>query len=367
MRRSSLPVIPSSAPPVGFSAPALSDEKLHAQAIDKPTNAQNAAGVGNLGVLSLHLSGGRCHVRCPYCYLGARAGTAQNGLPLGLVTASLARLAYHELAVAASHTTAAELAILSQLADFSAAQGRKMTVTTTIACALELPVELLAKLGRLNLSVDPQKAPGNRPDQGSAQNTVAPVRAQDIAEALVHLSLKCAGRADTLARPMPQKDPRENVPSGIVSRQNVLPEIVLLVTLTTPEFAETVLSGLLAELLQLPQVSRVALSGLKPPPLFCDRSFWLRAFGRIGSLLRAHLHTRLFLDCYVAARILGLSDCPARPDLSPVSKEDAARGQLAFRSCVYQTEPDFVTDSAQGLAEELVGFTAPKQCPFVIR
>ena len=60
---------------------------------------------------------------------------------------------------------------------------------------------------------------------------------------------------------------------------------------------------------------------------------------------RERSRRRLFLDCYVAARILGLGGCPARADLSP-----AAPAAAAFRSCVYQPAPDFVAADALTLA-----------------
>jgi hypothetical protein len=63
----------------------------------------------------------------------------------------------------------------------------------------------------------------------------------------------------------------------------------------------------------------------------------------------------------VAARLLGIGDCPARADLAP------AAGGVAFRSCVYQPAPDFVTDDAATLAARLDGFSAPAACPFPIR
>ena len=128
--------------------------------------------------------------------------------------------------------------------------------------------------------------------------------------------------------------------------------------------------------LALPSVDRVALNALKPPPPFCDRRFWLQALQRLGPLLREHLDRRLFLDCYVAARILGLGGCPARPDLSPAStteytqigrKPAASPGAAAeFRSCVYQPAADFVIDRSDELSARLQSFTPPAVCPFPI-
>jgi len=104
-------------------------------------------------------------------------------------------------------------------------------------------------------------------------------------------------------------------------------------------------------------VDRVALNALKPPPPWCDRAFWLRTCARIAPLLAEHLDRRLFLDCYVAARILQLGGCPARPDVSPGRE---------FRSCVYQAAPDFRFATVGELAERLANFTAPAVCPFPI-
>jgi hypothetical protein len=138
-------------------------------------------------------------------------------------------------------------------------------------------------------------------------------------------------------------------------------EVVLLATLDTPAFAaQLVEHGLLAALVDLPAVDKVALNALKPPPPWCDRAFWLRALGRLEPLLAQALDKRLFLDCYVAARLLGLGACPARADLSP------APGGVAFRSCVYQPAPDFVAPDASSLAARLDGFVAPAACPFTI-
>src|SRR6185436_20594524 len=98
------------------------------------------------------------------------------------------------------------------------------------------------------------------------------------------------------------------------------------------EYADRLARGLLAELLAAPEIDAVALNGLKPPPPWCDARFWIGFLARIRPLLDVHLGRRLHLDCYVAARILGLGDCPAKPDV--------AAGR-EFRACVYQARPDF--------------------------
>ena len=69
MRRTSLPVLGAQRDHVSHSGSLTRDGKLAV----------------NLGVLSIHFDGGRCHVRCPFCYLGEREGTAQSGVPLDLL------------------------------------------------------------------------------------------------------------------------------------------------------------------------------------------------------------------------------------------------------------------------------------------
>ncbi len=310
MRRTSLPVLGTHNHNVGHSGLAAADGK---QAVD-------------LGVLSVHFDGGRCHVRCAFCYLGEREGTAQSGVPVELLCASLEQLPYQELAIALSEPVEPVLGTLGRLVEVASRHGRLVTVTTTIAGALCLPQQAWQGIGRLNVSIDPQK--------GQMKAPVGQVIPQDVAEAL------------------------RLIPAEV--------EKVLIVTLSSQAFAEELWSGLLAALLALPEVDRVALSGLKPPPPWCDSSYWLRSLARIGGLLREHLDKRLFLDCYVAARILKVGGCPARPDLSPTSKEESSQGRLAFRSCVYQPRADFVVESAEALAVQLADFAAPERCPFPI-
>src|SRR5437868_5658497 len=85
------------------------------------------------------------------------------------------------------------------------------------------------------------------------------------------------------------------------------PDVALLVSLVSPEFATRLIDdGLLGALVDLPAVDRVALNGLKPPPRWCRRSFWMAAASRLRPLLARALDHKLFLDCYVAARIFGL-------------------------------------------------------------
>ena len=136
----------------------------------------------------------------------------------------------------------------------------------------------------------------------------------------------------------------------------------MLVTLVSPEFSARLIEGRLLEaLVDLPSIDKVALHGLKPPPPWCDRAFWLRACDRLRPLLARSLDQRLFLDCAVAARILKLGECPARADLTQVADG------FAFRACVYQPQADFIVRDAEAAATRLATFVAPASCPFPIR
>ena len=305
---------------------------------DRADRADPSLGGAQLGVLSLHFEGGRCRVNCPFCYLGKRAGTASAGLDEELVSAAIAELPYREVAVALSEPVEPVLPLLERLAGIANGRGKPVALTTTMAVAMALPQAVLARIQRLNLSVDPFK--------GQLDGPAGQVEPAEVAAVLKAVR----GRAQL--------------------------EHVLIVTLSTPRFAEQLWAGRLGELLSIPEVDRVALNALKPPPPWCDRKFWLGALHRIRPLLREHLDRRLFLDCYVAARILGIGGCPARPDLSPASAEEAGYVQLgraapsgsavAFRSCVYQPSADFVVRDSTNLKARLRGFTPPAVCPFPI-
>jgi hypothetical protein len=269
----------------------------------------------SLGVLSVHLDGQRCRVGCEFCYLGAREPGGAGPPEPRLLDELLERLDYREVAVAVSEPAAAARPALEAIVRAAARRGRPVAVTTTVAVAAE--PGLLDGVARLSLSVDPRKG------------RVVPS----------HLE-----RAARLAK---------------VGRPSL--EVVLIVSLISPEFAARLVEGrLLAALVDLPSVDKVALNALKPPPPWCDRAFWMRALGALEPLLARTLDTRLFLDCYVAARLLGLGGCPARPDLS------TGRGGIAFRSCVYQPTPDFTADGADEFVRRLSGFVAPAACPFPV-
>ena len=275
----------------------------------------------SFGTLSVHLEGAACHVGCEFCYLGARQDASPAPLALDLVTAALAELRYAELAVAVSSATAESAAQLGALVAAAAARGLPAALTTTAAVVKALP-SLLTGVARLNLSVDPRKG------------RVSPAQLEAL-----------AGRL------------RRDFPSL---------EVVLIVSLESPAFAAQLIDGgLLAQLVDLPSVGKVALNALKPPPDWCDRAFWMAALATLRPLLARALDSRLFLDCYVAARLLGLGGCPARPDLSPAATANGAA--IAFRGCVYQPAPDFVAADVAALARRLRGFQPPAACPFPIR
>jgi hypothetical protein len=255
-------------------------------------------------VLSVHLDGAVCRVGCEFCYLGQRL-EAGGALVPALLLQALERLDYREVAVAVSQPDEAQL--LPQIR--AAARGRRLSVTTTVQIARSLP---LSGVDRVNLSVDPRKG------------RVSP---------------------GAIAR---------------VARRLRGAEVVLIVSLTTPPFAARLVDGLLEALVDLPEVHKVALNALKPVPAWCGRAFWMRTLARLAPLLSRALDRRLFLDCWVAARLLGLGGCPARADLTP------APGGLAFRGCVYQPAADFVAADADELPRRLQGFKPPETCPFVI-
>jgi hypothetical protein len=274
--------------------------------------ARGVVSTHDLGVLSIHLDGAVCRVGCEFCYLGARVHES-GAFDATAVEEALAKLRYREVAVAVSEPVETARPALSAIVRAARAP---VAVTTTLQVAAGEP-GLFDGIARVNLSVDPRKG------------RVVPARIAAVARAL--------------------------------HAQTPRPDVVLIVSLISPEFAAQLVGGLLAELVDLPDVDKVALNALKPPPAWCDRAFWMRTLAALRPLLGRTLDTRLFLDCYVAARLLGLGGCPARPDLTP------AAGGLAFRACVYQADADFVARSADELAARLDGFTPPARCPFPIQ
>lgn len=273
-----------------------------------------------LGTLSIHLDGSPCKVGCAWCYLGAReAGTEKRRekFRLPVLAEALGRLQYQEVAVALSEPLAEAGAELRQIV--AAARGL-VTVTTTPQLARRARgTGLLAGVGRLNLSID------------SWKGVVEPAAVERLAG-----ELKAAWPAL---------------------------EVVLIATLDSPEFAARLIDGgLLEALVGVAAVDKVALNALKPPPAWCDRKWWMGALGRLEGLLERELEKRLFLDCYVAARLVGLGGCPGRADLSP-----AAGGGVAFRGCVYQKSAEAVVAGAAELAAVVETWSPPAACPFEIR
>ncbi len=279
------------------------------------TQALDGADAPSLGVLSVHLDGAACKVGCEFCYLGQRSD--ESAAPdLALVEEALARLKYDEVAVAVSEPVEAARGPVERLARAAAARKIPLAITTTTQIAQAAP-EILDGAARVNLSVDPRKG------------AVDPARLAQLAERL-------HARRPSL-------------------------DVVLIVSLISPEFAARLIDeGLLAELVALVPVDKVALNGLKPPPPWCDRAFWMRSLAKLRPLLDRQLDRKLFLDCYVAARLLELGGCPARADLSP-----SPRG-LAFRSCVYQPSLEMVAATVDELVAHTRHFTPPARCPFPI-
>jgi hypothetical protein len=331
--------------------------------VPQPSSAPQArptALPAQLGVLSIHFEGGRCRVACPFCYLGKRAGQAQGDLDIDLVVQLLQQLPYREVAVSLSEPIEPVLPALARIIATAQALRRPVAVTTTLAVAAQIEVAALAGISRLNLSVDPWK-------KGPSSAASVPPSASPGKLRVLHADADAESRPLASADPATPLHPEELLADlALVAARLPKAERVLIVSLSTQRFAEQLWDGLLAQLLTHPAVDRVALNALKPPPSWCDRVFWLRALQRLGPLLQQHLDRRLFLDCYVAARILGIGGCPARPDLSPSSSEEAAQGRLAFRGCVYQSRPDHIVDSASDLTARLQQFVPPAECPFPV-
>jgi hypothetical protein len=267
---------------------------------------------GTLGTLGFHVDGTPCRVGCAYCYLGERPRARDRALAPELLTEVAAALPARELAVSLSEPALRWRPHVEALARVASARKLTLAITTTLDVAEAQPW-VAALADRVSLSIDPAKG----------------ARATDLAT---------IGRVATAVR------------GGGA-------EVVAIASLVSAAFSERLASGLLAELLELEALAAVALNGLKPPPPWCDAAHWRRFCARVAPLLDEHLGRRLFLDCYVSARIFGLGDCPAKPDV--------AAGR-EFRSCVYQRDPDFVFDDVEALADRLRGWQVPPRCPFPI-
>lgn len=264
-----------------------------------------------LGTLGFHLDGRPCRVGCDFCYLGLRPVVRERSLDPALAAAIVAGAPARDVAVAISEPATRWRDGLEAIAAAAKARGLALAVTTTPEVVEKDPWVAEAAT-RLTLSVDPAKG-------------VFPT-------------------AERIAR----------VAAG-VARPGL--EVVALPSLVSPEYCDVLAGGLVAGLLDAPHVDAVALNGLKPPPPWCDTRFWMGFLARLRPLLDAHLGRRLHLDCYVSARMLGLSACPAKPDV--------AAGR-EFRACVYQAKPDFVFADAADLAARTADYTPPATCPFPI-
>ncbi len=268
---------------------------------------------GALGTLGFHVDGTPCRVACSYCYLGARPRAGERALSPGVAAEVAAALPARDLAVSVSEPAPKWRPHVEALAKVAADRELSLAVTTTVDVATDHP--WVAELAdRLSLSIDPEKG----------------ARSVDM---------KAIARVAAFAEA-----------EGA--------EVVAIASLVTPEFSAALQDGLLAELLAIDALSTVALNGLKPPPPWCDANHWRRFCANVAPLLDHHLGRRLVLDCYVAARIFRLGECPG--------KTDVAAGR-EFRSCVYQREPDFVFEGAAELADRLRGWRVPARCPFPIR
>ncbi len=259
---------------------------------------------------------------CSFCYLGGRPASRDRSLLPTVAADVVARLPANDIAIAVSEPAWRWREQIEAVFAAAAARGLPVAVTTTPEVAAQSPW-VLAGAARLTLSIDPEKHDPARPETLATDGDV------DL-EALAQVVAACA-------RP------------GL--------EIIGLASLITPDWCDRLAGGRLAELLEIPGIDAIALNGLKPPPPWCDRAFWLRFLRRIDPLLARHLNRRLHLDCYVNARILGLSACPAKPDVSPGRE---------FRACVYQRRADFVFQDAEDLAARVADYEPPAVCPFPI-
>jgi len=278
--------------------------------------------MSTLGTLGFHLDGRPCRVGCPFCYLGARqdglAG-AERELDPALAAAIVAGAPARDVAVAISEPASRWRPGLEAIVAAARARGLGLAVTTTAEVVAADPW-VVDGATRLTLSVDPAKRGPTFPLGRDGVDLAALART-----------------ASSVARP------------GL--------EVIALVSMVSPAFCDALAGGLLAGILAIPAVDAVGLNGLKPPPPWCDRRFQIAFLDRLRPLLDVHLGRRLHLDCYVAARILGLSDCPAKPDVT------AGR---EFRACVYQARPDFVFADAADFAARTADYRAPAECPFAI-
>jgi hypothetical protein len=263
-----------------------------------------------LGTLGFHLDGRPCRVGCDFCYLGARPAASERALDPALAAEIVASSPARDVAVAISEPASRWRPGLEAVVAAARARRLPVSVTTTPQVVASDPW-VADGISRLTVSVDPAKG--------------------DVVPSWIAAALA------------PVRRP------GL--------ELVALVSLVSPTFCDRLADGLLAALVDDPTFDAVALNGLKPPPPWCNRAYWLQFLHRIRQLLDPHLGRRLHLDCYVNARILQLGDCPAKPDV--------AAGR-EFRSCVYQARADFIFADAPELSRLTAEYAAPAVCPFRI-
>lgn len=266
-----------------------------------------------LGTLGFHLDGRPCRVGCEFCYLGARTGAGvpeldrfDAALAADIVGAAPAR----DVAIAVSEPAGRWRAAVERIAGAARARGLPVAITTTPAVVAS-EGWIAAACDRLALSVD------------SAKGDTDPRSLAAVAVRLVRRGL----------------------------------ELVAMVTVESPQAADRLARGALAELLAARSIDVVCLNALKPPPVWADRAFWLRFLARLGPLLDANLGRRLHLDCYVGARLLGLGGCPGKLDV-------AFGGEV--RACVYQQAPSVIIADAADFVRRLVDLGPPGTCPFAV-
>ena len=145
-------------------------------------------------------------------------------------------------------------------------------------------------------------------------------------------------------------------------------EHVLIVTLSTPRFAES-RGRPLAELLALPSVDSVALMRSSRRPFATAGSAAgaaapgtasARAPGPppVSRLLRRRPHPRHRWLPRPPRPVSGEHD-----QLTQIGRKPACTGAAEFRSCVYQPTADFVIDRSDQLSARLQSFTSPPSVP----
>ena len=277
-----------------------------------------------LGTLSIHLDGARLRVGCNFCYLGARRATA----PAGGAQAPTLRL---PLVAEALGAAALRRAGRGRLAS---RWTRRRRGSRALVAAARAPVAV---------TTTPQLARRARRRA---------VRRRGAASTCRSTRDKGVGRAGARSRRWRRRcKPRH---PGL--------EVVLIATLDTPRIRDAASSttGSWRRWSTLPAVDKVALNALKPPPPWCDRALLdARAGAAAAAARRARSTQRLFLDCYVAARLLAARRLPG------ARRPVAGGGRRRLSLCVYQPAADFV--AGRCARSTPARFAPPVECPFPIR